>query len=183
MSCKTGFTQNANDRTKCVAEASKTSTGTVCPDGSFGSGTSCRECDPACQTCSGATSNDCILCAAGTYLFDGSCVSTDSNGVCEGGQLIADNNKHVCDSESLEKSDSTFLIILTACGAKCTSCRIPGFSAASTVDQLECTGCLAGSFLSDGACIDSCPTGTFVNPSDNSTCTGMFRLHLTRNRN
>ncbi|SJL15778.1 uncharacterized protein ARMOST_19283 [Armillaria ostoyae] len=134
LTCKTGFTQDGNDKTKCDAPQSTTSSGTKC---------------------TGATSNDCTLCATGSYTFNGSCVSASSTGVCEGTNLIADNNKHVCD----------------ACGAKCTSCEIQNFSVASTVDELKCTGCIPGSFLSNGQCIDSCPTGTFVSPKDNVTCT------------
>ncbi|KAK0474753.1 growth factor receptor domain-containing protein [Armillaria novae-zelandiae] len=156
LTCKTGFTLDANDKTKCDAVESKTSSGTVCPDGSFSSnGTTCAKCPSACSTCNGATSNDCILCATETYAFNGSCVSVNNQGVCDGSGLIADNNKHACD----------------ACGAKCTSCEISNFSAVSTVDELKCTTCLPGSFLSDGQCLDSCPTGTFVSPKDNATCT------------
>ncbi|KAF9026747.1 growth factor receptor domain-containing protein [Hymenopellis radicata] len=156
IACADGFTQNANDKTKCTAESTKSSSGAVCPDGSFGDGSAqCKSCDPACKTCNGATSNNCLTCASGTYVFNGTCVSASSTGVCDGGSLIADNNKGACDT----------------CGAKCTSCQIAAFTTASTVDQLKCTACLPGSFLSNGACIDSCPSGTFVNPSDNSTCT------------
>ncbi len=99
LTCKTGFTQDANDKTKCDAVESKTSSGAVCPDGSFSNGTACAECSSACSTCNGATSNDCILCAKESYAFNGSCVSTSSNGVCEGTGLIADNNKHACDGK------------------------------------------------------------------------------------
>ncbi|KAL0063058.1 hypothetical protein AAF712_010084 [Marasmius tenuissimus] len=151
QTCKSGFTLDANDRTKCNAQQSTTNTGTVCPDGSFGDGARCQPCSPSCRTCKGATSSDCILCAAGSYAFNGGCVAADGNGVCQGTKLIADNNKNACD----------------ACGAKCTSCAIPNFSAASTVDQLQCTGCLPGSFLSQGKCVESCPQGTFVDPKDN----------------
>ncbi|KAJ8096338.1 hypothetical protein PM082_011496 [Marasmius tenuissimus] len=154
QTCKSGFTLDANDRTKCNAQQSTTNTGTVCPDGSFGDGARCQPCSPSCRTCKGATSSDCILCAAGSYAFNGGCVAADGNGVCQGTKLIADNNKNACD----------------ACGAKCTSCAIPNFSAASTVDQLQCTGCLPGSFLSQGKCVESCPQGTFVDPKDNVTC-------------
>lgn len=97
--CKTGFTQDANDHTQCIAPQSVTSSGTVCPDGSFSSGSTCTSCSPSCQTCSAGTSNDCILCASGTYSLNGSCVSTDANGVCEGSSLIANNDKHECDSK------------------------------------------------------------------------------------
>ncbi|GAW02717.1 tnfr ngfr cysteine-rich region family protein [Lentinula edodes] len=47
---------------------------------------------------------------------------------CSSNGLIADNNKKECDT----------------CGAKCTSCGISGFTTASTVNQLQCTGCLPG---------------------------------------
>ncbi|KAL0947667.1 hypothetical protein HGRIS_013755 [Hohenbuehelia grisea] len=155
VACKSGFTQDANDRTKCTATKSVTSTGTVCPDGSFGDGTTCTACSPTCRTCTGGTSNDCVICAPGTFLLNGNCVAADANGVCEGTTLIADNNKHECDT----------------CGAKCTSCRIPNFNPASTINQLQCTGCLPGYMLSEGKCVDSCPAGSSVSPQDNITCT------------
>lgn len=101
ITCQSGFTQNANDRTKCIAPQSVTSSGTPCPDGSFSNGATCNVCSPSCKTCSGSTSNSCILCATGTYKFNGSCVSADGNGVCTGSSLIADNNKQECDSTRL----------------------------------------------------------------------------------
>ncbi|KAJ7150880.1 TNFR/NGFR cysteine-rich region family protein [Mycena crocata] len=153
--CKTGFTLDANDRTKCTPPQSTTSSGTVCPPGAFSDGTNCAPCSGSCKTCTGGTSNDCIQCAAGTYLLNGACVTADANGVCAGSSSIADNNKNECDS----------------CGSKCTSCKIPNFSSVSTVNQLQCTGCVPGFFLSNGKCVDSCPTGTFVSPQDNVTCT------------
>ncbi|KAI0648425.1 hypothetical protein C8Q79DRAFT_955404 [Trametes meyenii] len=154
ISCKTGFTQNANDRTQCIAPQATTSTGTVCPDGSFSNGTSCQPCSPLCQTCSGPTSNDCIICGVGKYSTNGTCVGTDGNGVCSGSSLVADNNKHECDS----------------CPSKCTTCKYPSFNVASTIDQVQCTGCLPGFVLSKGQCVESCPTGTFLDPKDNVTC-------------
>ncbi|KAF7338781.1 Growth factor receptor domain-containing protein [Mycena sanguinolenta] len=153
--CKTGFTQDANDKTKCNAPASITSSGTTCPPGSFADGANCTPCSPSCSTCIAGTSNDCVQCAAGTYLFNGACVSADANGVCAGSALIADNNKLECDS----------------CGAKCTSCKIPNFTSISTVNELQCTGCVPGFFLSNGQCVESCPSGQFVSPQDNLTCT------------
>ncbi|KAI0085954.1 hypothetical protein BDY19DRAFT_986857 [Irpex rosettiformis] len=148
ISCKTNFSQNANDRTKCIPPQSVTSTGTVCPDGSFSNGTS-------------STSNDCVICGAGKYTLNGTCVQTDGNGVCQGSNLIADNNKHECDS----------------CPSKCTSCKIPNFNVASTIDQVQCTGCLPGFVLSQGKCAESCPSGTFLSPQDNLTCTGKHSFY------
>ncbi|KAI0738016.1 insulin-like growth factor binding protein [Daedaleopsis nitida] len=152
ITCQSGLTQNANDRTSCFASQSTTSTGTVCPDGSFSSGATCQPCSPLCQTCSGSTSNDCIICGTGKYMFNGTCVGTDGNGVCDGTSLVADNNKH------------------ESCPAKCTTCKYSTFNVASTIDQVQCTGCLPGFVLSKGQCVESCPTGTFLDPKDNVTC-------------
>src|SRR6266545_2259477 len=51
ISCKTGFTQNANDKTKCNPVSSQTTDGIQCPDGSFSTGAQCATCSPACRTC------------------------------------------------------------------------------------------------------------------------------------
>ncbi|KAJ6608209.1 insulin-like growth factor binding protein [Mycena sp. CBHHK59/15] len=152
--CKAGFTLDANDRTKCNAPQG-VAAGTLCPAGAFSNGASCVPCSAACKTCTAGTSNDCVVCASGTYSLNGACVSADANGVCAGSVAIANNDKLECDS----------------CGAKCTSCKIPNFSSISTVNQLQCTGCVPGFFLSNGKCVDSCPAGTFVSPQDNLTCT------------
>ena len=100
VTSKQGFTQDANDRTKCDAVQAVTSSGTVCPDGSFSSGSACQPCSPSCSTCSGPTSNNCIVCGNGQFLLGGSCVPTNGNGVCTGSSMIANNNKHSCDSKS-----------------------------------------------------------------------------------
>ncbi|KAF8553773.1 growth factor receptor domain-containing protein [Imleria badia] len=155
ITCKSGYTQDANDRTLCDAVQQQTSSGTACPSGSYSAGSSCSPCSPECQTCTGSTSNNCVICASGTYSFNGSCVQTNSGGVCQGSSLIANNNKHECDR----------------CGPKCTSCQIPNFNVASTINQAQCTGCLPGYVLSQQACVQSCPSGTFLSPTDNLTCT------------
>ncbi|TFK41682.1 TNFR/NGFR cysteine-rich region family protein [Crucibulum laeve] len=152
--CKTGFSQDSSDRTKCDPPQSQSSDGQACPANTFGDGTNCSNCDPACETCSGPASTDCIQCASGTYLNNGVCVKAGANGVCEGTKLIADNVKRECDT----------------CGAKCTSCGIPGFGVGSRVNQLQCTGCLPGFVLSNGKCVDSCPSGSTVSTKDNLTC-------------
>ncbi|RDB30292.1 Proprotein convertase subtilisin/kexin type 5 [Hypsizygus marmoreus] len=154
ITCKPGFTQDTNDRTKCIPPQSITTTGQICPDGSFSSGTSCSPCSSSCETCTGGTSNDCIVCGSGRYSINGACVAANSDGICDGSNFIADNNKKECDS----------------CDAKCTSCKIPNFNGASTVNQAQCTGCLPGFVLSNGKCLESCPSGTFISPQDNLTC-------------
>ncbi|KAK2465614.1 hypothetical protein APHAL10511_002506 [Amanita phalloides] len=155
LQCQQGFSQDSTDTTKCNPPQQTTSTGTVCPNASFSNGNSCQPCDASCQSCKGGTSNDCTLCTSQLYTLNGACVSANSDGICTGTNLIADNNKRMCDS----------------CPAKCTSCKIPNFSVASTVSQLQCTGCLPGFFLSQGQCVPQCPNGTFVSSQDNLTCT------------
>lgn len=164
LACKSGFSQDPSDRTKCTPPKQVTSTGSTCPELAFGSGDSCTPCASSCQSCSGGTSNDCTACAQGLYMLNGVCVKANGDGVCEGTNQIADNNKKACDS----------------CGAKCTSCKIPNFTIASVVNDLQCTGCVPGSFLSNGKCVDSCPSGTFVSPQDNMTCQRMalYSTHL-----
>ncbi|KDR81943.1 hypothetical protein GALMADRAFT_114788 [Galerina marginata CBS 339.88] len=155
LACKQGLTQDPNDKTKCDLLPAATTTGTICPERSFSTGAQCALCSPSCRSCTGPSSSECVVCASGQYLFNGSCVEANADGVCEGTNgMIADNNKNECDG----------------CGAKCTSCKIPNFTGASTVNQLQCTGCLPGFFLSQGKCVETCPSGTFVSPQDNLNC-------------
>jgi len=172
--CQSGFSQNAADRTKCNPPQQVTSSGTVCPDRSFSNGNACQPCDSTCQTCKGGTSNDCTLCASGFYTLKGACVAANSDGICTSANLIADNNKHECDSTFVQLQCKSMLKLLLGCPAKCTSCKIPNFNVASTVNQLQCTGCLPGSFLSKGQCVPKCPDGTVVSPQDGFTCIGTF---------
>ncbi|KAL4263173.1 EGF-like domain-containing protein [Pleurotus pulmonarius] len=155
LACKSGFTQDANDRTKCTPVPTSTSSGTICPQGSFANGATCSPCSPSCQSCTGGTSNDCTVCAPNTFAFNGGCVRASADGVCEGSTRIADNNKRSCD----------------ACPAKCSACRIPNFDETSIASKLQCTACIPGSFLSNGQCVDACPAGTVVSSQDNFTCT------------
>lgn len=108
ISCKQGFTQSQTDQTKCTALPSVTSAGITCPVGSFSAGQQCSPCSPSCSTCNGPSSTNCIVCATGQSLFNGSCVATDSNGVCEGSNgMIANNVKQECDSEHLPSYQSS----------------------------------------------------------------------------
>jgi len=91
-------------------------------------------------------------------MLNGVCVKANDDGVCEGTNLIADNLKSVCD----------------ACGSKCTTCKIPNFNIASLASQAQCTNCITGTFLSDGTCVDACPSGTFVSSKDNMSCLRML---------
>ncbi|KAF8481423.1 hypothetical protein JB92DRAFT_3038461 [Gautieria morchelliformis] len=151
--CKSGFTQNPGDPTQCIPSTSSSSA--PCPDGSFSNNNTCTLCSSSCQTCSGPTSNDCIVCTSNTFIHNGQCVGVDVNGVCSGTTLFANAVKHECDG----------------CPAKCTTCNIPNFNPSlSSVADVKCTGCIPGLVLSQGQCVAQCPSGTFLG-SDNLTCT------------
>jgi len=99
IQCKLGFSVNSEDKTKCDFIPVPTSSGQVCPEGGFSDGVDCAPCS-GCKTCSGATSNDCVTCESGSFMFDGNCVSANENGVCQGtAGLVANNNKGECDGE------------------------------------------------------------------------------------
>lgn len=99
ISCASGFTQDPSDATKCDATPQTSSSGAACPDGSFSNSGTCTPCSTECKTCNGGTSNNCIICNSGKVSLNGACVTTDGNGVCEGSNLIANNNKNECDSK------------------------------------------------------------------------------------
>ena len=104
------------------------------------------------------------------------------NGECAGSPgTFADNNKQQCDGEIIfyQFRGAVNSLIFSACGAKCTSCEIPNFGVGSTASQRQCTACLPGTFLSQGECVGSCPSGTFVSPKDHSTCIGTFSVAFT----
>lgn len=113
ISCASGFTQDSSDATKCDATPQTSSDGTTCPDGSFSSSGTCTPCSTECKTCNGGTSNNCIVCGSGKVSLNGSCVTTDGNGVCEGSNLIANNNKNECDSECPRNHVETCSRLLT----------------------------------------------------------------------
>jgi hypothetical protein len=107
LSCKQGFTLSTNDPTRCNPLPQSTSSGSLCPDGSFapqGSST-CQVCDSSCKSCIGPSSGECSECAQGSFMLrggngQGTCVRADTGGQCQGsGGLVADNIKKECDSE------------------------------------------------------------------------------------
>lgn len=99
-SCKSGFVQDNADRTKCSPPTQSTQSGQICPSGSFASGNQCVACDNACETCSGLGANACTTCTRGQFLVNGVCVGVNSDGICAGTNMIADNLKRECDSKS-----------------------------------------------------------------------------------
>jgi hypothetical protein len=105
ITCQNGFTQNPTDKTTCSVQLAKTSNGEVCPSATFQdttNSTQCHGCAAECASCTGSSSNDCTVCANLRAMFNNSCVSTNSEGICEGsGGMIANNNNHKCEGEGL----------------------------------------------------------------------------------
>ncbi|KAJ9116594.1 hypothetical protein QFC20_000527 [Naganishia adeliensis] len=76
-----------------------------CVEGQYWDGNSCSACSPACQSCTGASSNECIKCASPRANILGSCVPYDATtGVCDladvgvGGTYFVDVVKGRCDA-------------------------------------------------------------------------------------
>jgi hypothetical protein len=146
----------------------------ACPPNNFPSGGGCATCSPTCATCTGPSSSNCVKCNTGQFSLGGTCVIATSDGLCTGSSLVANPTNGTCDSKYLElivTSVCADKYTSSACDAKCTKCSIPNFSQSSTIGRAQCTGCVPGFVLSQGKCVTSCPTGTFVSPQDNLTCT------------
>ena len=101
--CKTGFTPDTNDRTRCVPTPPTSSTGVTCTDGQFldTSSGACIACSSLCKTCTGPLSTQCVACGAGQFMGPaGRCVPVDGGGICQGTKLVANNAKGICDGTS-----------------------------------------------------------------------------------
>ncbi|TYJ59030.1 hypothetical protein B9479_000019 [Cryptococcus floricola] len=140
-----------------------TSTGS-CSDGTYydSSTSSCESCSPACSTCTGPSTSDCLACASPRVHLQGSCVGYDaSTGVCDSaltqldGMFVVNNAKSECD----------------ACPVGCASCKIPSFSSAASYDTLTCQSCNEGYLLEDGKCVKTC-TGGYYLPEGSATTNG-----------
>lgn len=111
-SCKSGFTQDGNDHTKCITVSPSGSTIQQCPDAFFLAGNNCTVCSPACQSCTGPTSNDCFACSAGHFTLNGQCVGADGNGVCLGSTMVADNIKLECEGTRFNESRTVDVFLM-----------------------------------------------------------------------
>jgi hypothetical protein len=78
------------------------------------------------------------------------------------------------------QTDTSPLLSIVACPSTSTGCEVPNFKSSSSLrSDVVSTGCIAGYFLSlEGKCVTSCPTGSLVTGTSNSTCTGSFLLSL-----
>ncbi|WVQ74411.1 hypothetical protein IAR50_004012 [Cryptococcus sp. DSM 104548] len=159
-SCSSTLSLSTAVPTTCTS-----STGS-CSDGTYydSSTSSCENCSPACSSCTGPSTSDCLACASPRVHLQGSCVGYDaSTGVCESalteldGVFVVNNAKSECDS----------------CPVGCNSCTIPSFSSAASYGSLTCQSCHEGYLLEDGKCVQTCSTGYYLpegTASTNGTC-------------
>ncbi len=76
----------------CPAGASCDGYTIQCGDGYFNDESTCKKCDPSCQTCSGSKSTQCTSCNSGRYLSNGSCLSCPANAICSGSSTFTCNS-------------------------------------------------------------------------------------------
>ena len=180
-----GLVQDQNRESQCIPPYNITDTcpqqsGTYynpksgpCPNGD--SSPTCCKCDPACDTCTGPLSTDCIRCSLGRSLNNKTCFPVNStNGVCEGAGNMVDNRvKGKCDSKNLplyQLERAFYSLIYLACPGACNECSIPLYGSISTA-PVQCTDCLPGFALSNGTCTQNagCASGS-IPSQDGSTC-------------
>ncbi|KAI0263732.1 hypothetical protein BC834DRAFT_924820 [Gloeopeniophorella convolvens] len=180
---------------QCSGAGICSASGQFCASGFFGS--SCQACPAGCSKwmtgspCScnagwttASNGTQCASCAPGFFLDgNGNCAvcqlgcqqCADGSGICvacKQGFTQDANDRTKCDAvQSITNTGTQCTTCQLCCPSKCTSCGIPNFSAASTINELQCKGCLPGFVLSNGSCVESCPSGTFLSPQDNLTCT------------
>ena len=55
-----------------------------CGEGYFSNGSSCKQCNSSCKTCSGAGTDNCTSCNSEYYLSGNTCLACPSNAACNG---------------------------------------------------------------------------------------------------
>ncbi|XP_073526785.1 proprotein convertase subtilisin/kexin type 5 isoform X1 [Phyllobates terribilis] len=145
-----------------------------CPEGFFGQGQGCTECDEDCRTCE-KTTDYCLSCHAPKVLQQATCMITcpakftDINGICKHCPfdcmscvdeetctaclpyyfLHEDKCLSSCPDGYYEEDDSC-----VSCHSMCAKCSGP--------DRDDCEKCASPKFfLYKGECLGRCPQGTF----------------------
>lgn len=157
LSCSVGYILY---NTKCYKDLK-------CPSGQYQRilQEQCQNCDKACLTCTGSSSNDCLSCAP-NYISDGkSCVKS-----CPSGKYAENNYCQVCSSEC-EMCQGPGPNACTSCNAgyylfnsSCISnCPIGTFEYQTICENCpkncescesnECSLCLNGFYLYNGECV------------------------------
>lgn len=115
----------------------------------------CLGCDASCLTCNGPAASNCLSCKGNNVLFIGSpssqCVS-----------ICPTNTTVVIDSWTQIKA-------CQPCPTNCLSC-----SQVSNSANLACQSCTTGTYLFNGVCVLTCPSGTYPNPPICSPCNSII---------
>ncbi|GAA5993999.1 hypothetical protein JCM11641_004536 [Rhodosporidiobolus odoratus] len=169
LTCQPTLSPSSSSPTICQTSRAALTNGTfiTCPNRTYfsTSANDCVHCNPLCESCFGEGTGKCLKCRSPNVLLEGECVAVDErSGVCDAsgvagngtavnGGFVYDNAKGACD----------------ALPAKCTAGGIDSFTSSSTRAQLTCSACLPGSYLVDGTCVTSCPSGSLVS-KDGLSC-------------
>ncbi|ORX35656.1 hypothetical protein BD324DRAFT_66901 [Kockovaella imperatae] len=147
-SCRQSLSLTSSDPPTCAPAAD-------CGDGLYwdASSSSCQSCSPACISCNGPETTDCLACAPPRIALQGSCVGYDvTTGVCESslsgltGVFVANNADSQCD----------------ACPAGCKTCTIPSFSSIASYDTHICQTCHDGYLMQGRKCVETCSDGFYA---------------------
>jgi len=146
--------------TVCDAKCATCSGGadkcTTCGAGYYNSntegGVTCTACDAKCVTCSGGA-DKCESCAAGYYNSNTeggvTCTACDDKcATCSGGA----DKCETCAAGFFNSAEDDDGVACEACGDGCSKCT----------SASECSECKnADHFINNGACVESCPAGTY----------------------
>lgn len=195
---------NVSDSVKCSScaysyylQVSTSTCSSACNSNQYANkaNNTCGSCDPACASCSGPASSNCLSCPSGylqTNLTGSYCLAACSSvGYTQSGSscLRCDSSCYTCTGTAINECSScpngTFLSSnycrlvcpaasysdsstnkCQACDGSCTFC----FD--STIDN--CTGCITGMVLFNFTCRIGCPTGYTVNQWN--VCFGQYLI-------
>ncbi|GAA5956338.1 hypothetical protein JCM10213_001768 [Rhodosporidiobolus nylandii] len=160
--CQSGYYLLA-DKSKC----SKT-----CPDAFFGNASTgkCAACfSAAYKTCSSARVTAALTCATGYYLTSGRCMPASA--IPAGAYGGSDGKLHSCPSGAAACTDSGVGscksgYTLSSSGTCVASPSCPAHAVCSPTGTV--TSCKDGWLLYNGACVQSCPSQTFLYAAKNA---------------
>ncbi|CAL8278916.1 unnamed protein product [Merluccius merluccius] len=118
---------------------------TACADGAYADDDThvCEECHPDCLTCAGPEDSDCLSCAVGKRLVEGSCAA----------------DQVVCPSKTFQSDNGD----CKECHPVCESC--------SGKEKNQCKTCVKGRFLTaQQTCVTKCPPGSFEDATHGARC-------------
>ncbi|WVW84198.1 hypothetical protein I302_106228 [Kwoniella bestiolae CBS 10118] len=159
-SCSNSLTLSSANPVTCSATSGSCSDSTYYDESS----STCKSCSPACSTCTGPSTSDCLSCASPRVNLQGSCVYYDaSTGICD---------------SALSKLEGVFVVTLEksecdACPSGCLDCHIPSFANTKSYATLQCSSCQEGYLLENAKCVKKCNDGWFLpegSAAKNGTC-------------